>query len=62
MAGSITITDQDHRTVRKILLDWLSDAAGAVNVPLTAAVSGIVYRVGPYIDPCDRRKALGLVR
>ena len=40
MAGSITITDQEHRTLRKLLLDWLSDSSGDVNGTLTAIVSG----------------------
>ena len=45
MAGTLTITDQQHRTVQKILLDWLSDSSGNVNGTLTAIVSGILYRV-----------------
>ena len=45
MAGTLVITDQTHRTVRKILLDWLSDSSGDVNGTLTATVSGILYRV-----------------
>ena len=43
MAGTLTITDQQHRTVRKLLLDWLSDASGDVNGTLTDVVSGILY-------------------
>ena len=45
MAGTLVITDQNHRTVQKILLDWLSDSSGDVNGTKTATVSGIVYRV-----------------
>ena len=45
MAGTLTITDQSHRTVQKLLLDWLSDSSGDVSGTLTATVSGILYRV-----------------
>jgi hypothetical protein len=45
MAGTLTITHQLHRTVQKLLLDWLSDASGDVSGTLTAVVSGILYRV-----------------
>ena len=46
MTGTLTITDQDHRTFRKLLLAWVSDASGDVNGTLTDVVSGILYRVG----------------
>jgi hypothetical protein len=45
MAGTVAIIHQNHRTVGKILLDWLSDSSGNVNGTLTAVVSGILYRV-----------------
>ena len=45
MAGSVNITYQEHRTVRKITLDWTSDAAGAVSGIYTKYLSGQLLRV-----------------
>lgn len=46
MAGSITITYSETRTVRKASLAWTSDGAGAVNGVLTKDLSGELLRVG----------------
>lgn len=45
MAGTVTITYQEHRTVRKITLDWLSDASGDVSGTHTKYLSGQIERV-----------------
>lgn len=44
-AGTLTITYSETRTVRRVVLDWLSSAAGAVNGTLTKALSGQLLRV-----------------
>lgn len=40
MVGSIIISHQNHRTIRRLTFDWLSDAAGAVSGLLSPDVSG----------------------
>jgi hypothetical protein len=45
MAGTLTITYQEHRTVRRVELDWLSTAGGAVSGIATKALSGRLERV-----------------
>lgn len=45
MAGTNTITYQEHRTVKKITMDWLSNASGAVSGTATKARSGQILRV-----------------
>lgn len=45
MAGTLTITYQNHRTVKKITFDWLSDADGDVSATHTTYLSGQILRV-----------------
>lgn len=45
MAGSVTITYQDHRTVKWIQWAWTSDASGDVSGTETVVVSGQILRV-----------------
>lgn len=44
MAGTVNISYQEHRTVRKITFDWLSDAAGAADAT-TKEIYGQILRV-----------------
>ena len=45
MAGTVTISYQQHRTVEKFTLDWLSDASGNVNGTHTTLLCGALLRV-----------------
>lgn len=45
MAGTVTITDQKHKSIRRIELDWLSDASGDVSGTDTDTVTGQILRV-----------------
>lgn len=45
MAGSVTITYSETRTVKKVTLDWLSDASGDVSGTHTKYLSGVLERV-----------------
>jgi len=44
MAGSVSITYSETRTVKKVTLDWTSDASGDATVD-TKALSGQILRV-----------------
>jgi len=46
MAGSVTITYDETETVKKVKLDWLSDASGDVSGTDTKKLSGEILRVG----------------
>jgi len=45
MAGTNTITYSETRTVKKITMDWLSDASGDVSGTDTKVLSGQILRV-----------------
>ena len=45
MAGTLSISYQIVRSIRKITLDWLSDAAGAVSGTSTVKLNGTLLRV-----------------
>lgn len=45
MAGSVSISYQETRTVRKITLDWTSDASGNVSGTNTKYLSGEILRI-----------------
>lgn len=45
MAGTVVITEETHSTVKKIKLEWTSDAAGAADGTTTKAYSGEIIRL-----------------
>lgn len=45
MAGTVVTTETTHTSVKRILFDWLSDAAGAADATTTAAFDGLLERV-----------------
>lgn len=45
MAGTLAISYQEHRTVKRVELDWLSDASGDVSGTATKALSGKLEKV-----------------
>ena len=45
MAGTVTISYQEHRTITKTTLDWLSDASGDVSGTATKKLNGSLLRV-----------------
>lgn len=45
MAGTVTITYQMHRTVKRVVWSWTSDGSGDASGTDTAALSGEVLRV-----------------
>lgn len=45
MAGSLTSTHQEHRTVRKLSLTWTSDGSGDVNGNASPVFSGEILKV-----------------
>lgn len=44
MAGTITEAHQEHRTVRKLTLSWITDGSG-VAIGTSSIISGLVYRI-----------------
>jgi len=45
MPGTVTFSYEELNTVRRVTLDWLSDASGDVSGTLTKHLSGIIERV-----------------
>lgn len=45
MAGTVTITEETHSSVRKIKFDWTSDAAGAADGTTAKAYTGEILRL-----------------
>ena len=45
MAGTLTVSYQQVRTIQKITLDWLSDATGVVSGTATKRLTGSLLRV-----------------
>ena len=44
MAGTVTVAETIHTTVKKILWDWLSTAAGAADKATTLPYDGLLER------------------
>lgn len=44
MAGTVTVTETRHTTVKRILWDWLSTAGGAADLVTTKAYDGLIER------------------
>lgn len=45
MAGTVTVTERTHTSVKKITWDWLSDASGNADLVTTAAYDGVIQRL-----------------
>ena len=45
MAGSVTLTYSETRTIKKVVWDWTSDASGDVSGTDTVTLSGQIMRV-----------------
>lgn len=45
MAGTVTVTYVETRTVKRVALAWVSDASGVVSGTLTKTLSGEIARV-----------------
>lgn len=45
MAGTVTITEQDAFSVKRIHFDWLSAAGGAADGTTTKKYNGVIWRV-----------------
>ena len=44
MAGTVTVTEQIHTTVKRIYWDWLSTAGGAADLVTTLPYDGVLER------------------
>lgn len=44
MAGTVTVSETTHTTVRRIYWDWLSTAGGAADLVTTVAYDGLLER------------------
>lgn len=44
MAGTVTVTEKTHTSVKQITWDWLSSAAGAADQATTNAFDGVLER------------------
>lgn len=45
MAGTVTITEETHSTIKKVKFAWTSDAAGAADGTTTKAYTGEIIRL-----------------
>jgi hypothetical protein len=45
MAGTVTVVERTHTSVKKITWDWLSDASGNADLVTTMAYDGVVQRL-----------------